>query len=64
MHDFFLRKFTKSRARPPRGRYAPVPYQSSILVQYTSTAIVVSTARYLGTAGIQSTLCTVDLLLS
>ena len=30
MHKFFSRKFTKSHARPPRGRDAPVPYLSSI----------------------------------
>jgi hypothetical protein len=33
MHKYFFRKFTKSRARPPRGRNAPVPFRSP--VQYT-----------------------------
>jgi hypothetical protein len=29
MHDFFLRKFMKSRAQPPRGSYAAVPFRST-----------------------------------
>jgi hypothetical protein len=29
MHNFFLRKFTKSRALLPRGSDAPVPFRST-----------------------------------
>ena len=33
----FFRKFTKSHARPPRGRDVPVPYRSSIQYYHGST---------------------------
>jgi hypothetical protein len=35
----FFRKFTKSRAQPPRGPYAPVPYRSSIQYEGSTGAI-------------------------
>jgi hypothetical protein len=37
MHNFFSRKFTKSRAHPPRGFDAPVSSQSSLQYSDTST---------------------------
>ena len=50
MHNFFSRKFTKTRARASRGRYVPVSYCST--QQYTKFSAkfrILTTSMYTGT---------------